>query len=55
MHYNHIQANVLTGLTNLSISTMYASDTLAMVVLSCYSFALCAVAWMCRKTRLWKF
>ncbi|KAL5497877.1 GWT1 [Sanghuangporus vaninii] len=48
-------ANVATGLINLSISTMYASDSVAMVVLSLYSFALCAVAWTFRKTKLWKF
>ncbi|KAL5514715.1 hypothetical protein ACEPAG_2031 [Sanghuangporus baumii] len=48
-------ANVATGLINLSVSTMYASDGVAMVILSSYSFALCAVAWTFRKARLWKF
>ncbi|KAL5478431.1 GWT1_3 [Sanghuangporus weigelae] len=48
-------ANVATGLINLSVSTMYASDGVAMVILSLYSFALCAVAWTFRKARLWKF
>ncbi|KAJ4473893.1 GWT1-domain-containing protein [Lentinula aciculospora] len=47
-------ANVATGLINLSMATMYASNSVAMVVLSAYSFSLCSVAWLCRKRRLWK-
>ncbi|KAI5121922.1 hypothetical protein M0805_000251 [Coniferiporia weirii] len=47
-------ANIVTGLINLSMSTMYASDTTAMLVLSAYSFGLCLVAWMCRESRLWR-
>ncbi|THH03925.1 hypothetical protein EW145_g5899 [Phellinidium pouzarii] len=47
-------ANVGTGLINLSMSTMYASNTVAMLVLSAYSFSLCLVAWMCRENRIWR-
>ncbi|KAH9474357.1 GPI-anchored wall transfer protein 1 [Psilocybe cubensis] len=38
-------ANVLTGLINLSMSTMYMSDAKAMFVLSLYSMVCCAVPW----------
>ncbi|EJD01801.1 GWT1-domain-containing protein [Fomitiporia mediterranea MF3/22] len=38
-------ANVLTGLINLSMSSMYASNMVSMVVLSLYSFGMCSVAW----------
>ncbi|KAL5478411.1 GWT1_1 [Sanghuangporus weigelae] len=46
-------ANVATGLLNLSVSTMYASDGVAMVILFLHSFVLCTVAWTFRKARLW--
>jgi len=45
-------ANVATGLVNLMIPTMYASDFWAMVVLSLYGFGVCAVAWALRDRRL---
>ncbi|CEQ42998.1 SPOSA6832_04890 [Sporobolomyces salmonicolor] len=46
------QANLLTGLVNVSIESMYASDTLAMTVLIAYCSAVVAVAWVLRKRRL---
>ncbi|THH32796.1 hypothetical protein EUX98_g1386 [Antrodiella citrinella] len=48
-------ANVTTGLVNLAIPTMYASDSKAMVVLGVYTFWMCAGAWLCRGRRLWRF
>ncbi|KAF8873964.1 GWT1-domain-containing protein [Gymnopilus junonius] len=39
-------ANVLTGLINLTMSTMYMSDGAAMLVLSVYSLICCAVPWV---------
>ncbi|TBU26304.1 GWT1-domain-containing protein [Dichomitus squalens] len=48
-------ANVTTGLINLSMQTMYASDWVAMVVLTLYSFAISAVAWTCRHRKIWRF
>ncbi|EJD51891.1 GWT1-domain-containing protein [Auricularia subglabra TFB-10046 SS5] len=45
-------ANLCTGVVNLSIRTMYAGTTLAMVVLSSYSVAICYVAWISRGRRL---
>ncbi|KAI0764344.1 GWT1-domain-containing protein [Trametes elegans] len=48
-------ANVATGLINLSLQTMYMSDTSAMVVLSLYCFGISAIAWSCRHRRLWRF
>ncbi|TDL27950.1 hypothetical protein BD410DRAFT_761197 [Rickenella mellea] len=45
-------ANVTTGLINLSLKTMYASDNTAMAVLSLYSFGLCVLAWGVRGKRL---
>ncbi|KAF8221827.1 GWT1-domain-containing protein [Tricholoma matsutake] len=47
-------ANIATGLVNLTISTMYTSDFLAMVVLSVYAFGMCAVAWLLRGRRIVK-
>ena len=49
------QANVATGLVNLSMQTMYASDWVAMVVLTLYSFGVSAVAWACRYRKIWRF
>jgi phosphatidylinositol glycan class W len=40
-----LQANVLTGLINLSMKTMYMSDAASMIVLSAYSMVVSAVAW----------
>ena len=36
-------ANVLTGLINLTIPTMYTSDVWAMIILVLYSITLCGV------------
>ncbi|GAA5872404.1 hypothetical protein JCM1840_006053 [Sporobolomyces johnsonii] len=47
-----LAANLLTGLVNVSIESMYASDTLAMAVLIAYCAAVVAVAWVLRKRRL---
>ncbi|KAL7284819.1 hypothetical protein ACG7TL_002129 [Trametes sanguinea] len=48
-------ANVMTGLINLSMQTMYMSDSSAMFVISLYALAISAVAWNCRHRRLWRF
>ncbi|KAI9068191.1 hypothetical protein FKP32DRAFT_1562231 [Trametes sanguinea] len=48
-------ANVMTGLINLSMQTMYMSDSSAMFVISSYALAISAVAWACRHRRLWRF
>ncbi|KAF8639193.1 hypothetical protein AX17_001679 [Amanita inopinata Kibby_2008] len=47
-------ANVCTGLINLSINTMEASNTRAILVLLGYSYGLCAAAWTTRDRRLVK-
>ncbi|KAF8523780.1 GWT1-domain-containing protein [Hysterangium stoloniferum] len=47
-------ANVATGLINLAVRTMYASDLKAMVILSLYAFGICAVAWMTKEKKIWK-
>lgn len=39
-------ANVLTGLINISMKTMYMSNTMSLVILSGYAFVLSLVAWM---------
>jgi glucosaminylphosphatidylinositol acyltransferase len=39
-----LQANILTGLVNLSIDTLAASPLTAFMILSVYSFTLCMVA-----------
>ncbi|KAM5533211.1 hypothetical protein V8D89_013167 [Ganoderma adspersum] len=48
-------ANVATGLINLSMQTMYASDWAAMTVLTLYSVGVSAVAWACRHRQIWRF
>lgn len=48
------QANLATGIVNLSMKTMYASNTVAMGVLSLYALAVCGVAWACRHRRIWQ-
>ncbi|CAL1710321.1 unnamed protein product [Somion occarium] len=48
-------ANVATGLINLTIPTMYVTDGWAMVILTLYTFGMCAVAWGCRGRKLWRF
>ncbi|KAJ6485686.1 GWT1-domain-containing protein [Mycena sanguinolenta] len=47
-------ANILTGVVNLSIQTMYASAAVSMSVLSLYSLVVCGLAWQLRETRLWR-
>lgn len=47
------QANVLTGLVNLSVKTMFAPDVTAMSILTAHSAAVCAAAWAVRNRRLW--
>jgi glucosaminylphosphatidylinositol acyltransferase len=50
-----LQANLLTGVVNLSLQTMYASDAVALVVLSTYVGVVCGVAWLLRGVRLLRF
>lgn len=45
-------ANVLTGLINLVIPTMYVSDWWAMVTLFSYAFIISAIAWLAKDRRL---
>ncbi|TFK52782.1 GWT1-domain-containing protein [Heliocybe sulcata] len=47
-------ANVLTGLINLTLPTMYTSDAVAMIILSAYALAISAVAWATRGRRIWR-
>ena len=49
-----LQANVATGVVNLSMQTMYASDTRAMCVLVAYAFGVSAFAWAVRGRRVWR-
>lgn len=49
------QANLATGVVNLSMKTMYASNAVAMGVLSLYALVVCGVAWAFRHRRLWQF
>jgi phosphatidylinositol glycan class W len=46
---NYFQANVLTGLVNLSVQTMYSSDDVAMGCLTVYMAVLCGLAWVVRR------
>ncbi|EGO01208.1 hypothetical protein SERLA73DRAFT_121542 [Serpula lacrymans var. lacrymans S7.3] len=48
-------ANVVTGVINLSIPTMYTSDTWAMVILGGYAFGISVVAWRLQSYRIWRF
>ena len=48
------QANVTTGVVNMSMQTMYASDGRAMSVLSAYAFGVGVFAWAFRGRRVWK-
>ncbi|KAK8853133.1 hypothetical protein IAR55_003834 [Kwoniella newhampshirensis] len=45
-------ANLLTGLANVSMETMYASRGMAMAVLGVYTWAVCGVGWALRGKRL---
>ncbi|KAJ7039128.1 GWT1-domain-containing protein [Mycena alexandri] len=48
-------ANLLTGIVNLSMDSMHASDAKAMGVLALYALVVCGVAWGVRgrRVRLW--
>lgn len=48
------QANVATGVVNLSMRTMYASNVRAMCVLGVYAFGVSAFAWAIRGRQVWK-
>ncbi|THV06260.1 hypothetical protein K435DRAFT_25292 [Dendrothele bispora CBS 962.96] len=45
-------ANLLTGVVNLSIQTMYASDTFSMIILCGYGWTICALAWWGRRRKI---
>jgi phosphatidylinositol glycan class W len=47
-----LAANVLTGLINLSMRTMWARDSMALLVLTGYSLVTCLIAWTLRNRRL---
>lgn len=47
-------ANVATGVVNLSMRTMYASNMRAMCVLGVYAFGVSAFAWAIRGRQVWK-
>jgi hypothetical protein len=49
-----LQANVATGIVNLWMQTMYASDGRAMGVLGVYAFGVCAFSWAVRGLQVWK-
>jgi hypothetical protein len=46
------QSNLLTGLTNITLETMYASETTALTVMVLYSGAVVGIAWALRKRRI---
>jgi phosphatidylinositol glycan class W len=46
-------ANLLTGLVNVSMRTMYVGDRTAVLVLVAYSSLVCSIAWLGRGLR-WK-
>lgn len=45
-------ANVATGVVNLSMKTMYASDAVALSVLMTYTALVCTFAWLSRRRRI---
>ncbi|KAF8635696.1 hypothetical protein AX15_000321 [Amanita polypyramis BW_CC] len=47
-------ANVCTGLINLSVHTIEASDTYALIILCSYIYGLCIAAWIARRKRILK-
>jgi len=47
-------ANIITGLINLSLPTMFMSDWWAMLVLSLYAFAISGIAWLCKERKIWR-
>lgn len=47
-----LAANLLTGLVNVSMQTMYASRAAALAVLGAYSAVTCALAWAIRRYRI---
>ncbi|KZT66714.1 hypothetical protein DAEQUDRAFT_674575 [Daedalea quercina L-15889] len=48
-------ANLMTGVVNLSMKTMYAENSVAIVVLSVYALGICGAAWVFGNKRLWWF
>jgi hypothetical protein len=46
------QANILTGLVNLSLRTLESPDPVAVGVVLLYSAVVCAFAWAIRHRRL---
>jgi phosphatidylinositol glycan class W len=48
------QANLMTGLINVTLETMYASDFVAVLVLSGYAASLVGCAWAFRTKRVVK-
>lgn len=45
-------ANLMTGLVNVSMKTMYASHGTALFVLAAYSAVICGFAWVIRRHRI---
>lgn len=45
-------ANLLTGLVNVSMETMYMGNASALFVLALYSMGVCGLAWTIRSYRL---
>ncbi|KAI0783212.1 GWT1-domain-containing protein [Abortiporus biennis] len=48
-------ANILTGLINLSIKTMYVQDYMAFLILVGYTFVVVGLAWCFRGRKIWRF
>ena len=49
------QANLATGVINLTLPTMYMSNILAMLVLNGYAMAICGIAWVWKDKRILRF
>lgn len=47
-----MQANLLTGLVNVSVKTMYASDSVAVGTLVGYAACVVGCAWVLRTKRV---
>ena len=45
-------ANLLTGLVNVTVQTMYASKISSMAILHLYSIGFSGIAWLMRKKRI---
>lgn len=54
MHNSHYtnQANVFTGLVNLSMQTIYAGTVTSLAVLAVYTVTLLSIAWISREKKL---